>query len=244
MTGDSSGDRAGEEAGGQQPLVVPDDARDLGRDVEALRRERRASDRRSRAGRLLVTGRYRRVGLSTPLIIAILVVVAGFGALMTVLRPSFPEPAGPQPLASPAVAPGGVGGLLPDGPVTTPAGPTTTRALPRPGVLVLVPVPCGCDPLLGGVVDQVLQVTRDVRLLSTGAQDPGGQAVRALRDGASRGLVTAGVDERGVLASAYGARGVTVVLVAPDGVVVDVVVDVRPGQRLDAQVGRLQSRTR
>lgn len=225
------------------PVRAPDDARDLHRDVEALRRERRAHDRRQRLGRLLLTRRWHRYGLSGPLVLAVLVVVGGFGALMTLLRPNFPDRPAARPLASPSVAPGQVGGLLPEGPVTTPAGRTDVRALARPGVLLLVPTPCGCDPLLSGVVNQVLQVNRNVRLLSTGAQDPDGRGVTALRVGPARGLPTSGVDEQGVLTRAYDARGVTALFVAPDGVLVDVVRDVQPGQRLDAQVGRLQSRS-
>ena len=147
------------------------------------------------------------------------------------------------PLAAPSVAPGTVGGLLPDAPLLTPAGATTTRALPRPGALVLAPLPCetGCRQVVGEVVGQLLQATRDVRLLTPGAADPEGRLATELRGGPARGLVTSGVDVQGVLAPAYGAAGVTVVTVAADGVVLDVVRDVLPGRRLDAEVGRLLS---
>lgn len=226
---------------------VPDDARDLLRDVEALRRERRARSRRQRAGRLLLTRRWQRYGLSGPLVLAVLAVVGVFGALMTLLRPSFPAGSGPEPLAAPAVAPGQVGGLLPDTPVLTPVRTTTTRALARPEVLVLVPVPCRCDDVLSGVVDQVRQATRDLRLLSTGSADPAGREVAALKTGPARGLVDSGVDLQGVLHRTYDptpAAGPTVLFVDPDGVVADVVRDVQPGQRLDGPVSRLQNRTR
>lgn len=225
---------------------VPDDARDLAHDVEALRRERRARARRQRAGRLLFTRRWQRYGLSGPLVLAVLVVVGVFGALMTLLRPSFPTGSGPEPLASPAVAPGQVGGLLPEGPVLTPVGTTTTRALARPEVLVLVPVPCRCDEVLSRVVDQVRQATRNIRLLSTGTADPAGREVAALKTGPARGLVDSGVDVQGVVHRAYDptpAAGLTVLVVHPDGVVADVVRDVQPGQRLDGPVTRLQTRT-
>lgn len=221
--------------------AVPDDARDLDRDVQALDRERRSARRRARAGRLLLSRRWGPHGLSGPLVVAVLLLVGGFGAMVTLLRPSFPSQPHSRPLAAPAAAVGQRGGLLPDGPVTTPAGPSTVRALGRPAVLVLVPVPCGCDDVIGQVVDQALQVTRAVRLLSTGAQDPDGAAVSTLRSRPARGIATSGVDERGVLAGTFAASGVTLLFVAPDGVVLDVVRDVRDGRRLDAEVGRLQA---
>lgn len=225
---------------------VPDDARELVRDVEALHRERRAQQRRSRLARLLLTRRWQRYGLSGPLVVAVLIVVGLFGALLTLLRPSFPTEAGAAPLADPTARPGAIGGLLPLGAVTTPAGATRTRDLARPGVLLLVPVPCRCDDVLGPLVDQVRQASRDVRLLSTGAQDPDGRQVTALRGGPARGVTTSGVDEQGVLAAAYDSTpgaGITAVFVNPDGVVADVVRDVAPKQRLDGPVGRLSSRT-
>ena len=215
---------------------APDDARELDRDVAALHRERRALRRAERRTALLTSRR----GLSAALVVGSLALVSIFGALLVVLHPSFPTRSPSRPLADPEEPAGQVGGLLPDGPVLTPAERTTVRALPRPGVLVLVPVPCACDAVLASVVGQAIQVTRAVRLVSTGAQDPTGAQASALRAGPARGLVTSGVDERGVVASAVGARGVTVVLVAGDGVIVDVVRDVQPTQRLDAPLGRLQ----
>ena len=217
--------------------VVPDDARELERDVAALARERRALRRQQRFTELL----RRRRGLSALLVGGVLAVVAVFGALLVVLRPSFPERAPARPLASPTVPAGQVGGLLPDGPVLTPGRRTTVRELARPAVLVLVPIPCGCDEAVSSVVDQALQVTRTVRLLSTGRQDPTGVRVAALRTGPARGLALSGVDEQGVLATSFGSTGLTVLLVGGDGVVVDAVRDVRAGQRLDAALGRLQA---
>lgn len=228
--------------GGLPPgLRVPDDARDLHRDVAALARERRAQRRRRRLGRVLGGGGGRPV--PGRVVVVALAVVSVFAALPVVLHPAFPQPAGSLPLASPAAAPGTVGGLLPEGRITTPAGTTTTRALPRPGALVLVPVPCdeACGASVGAVVGQLLQATRSIRLISPRPLDPVGDVVSGLRAGAARGLAASGVDERAVLAPAYAARGVTVLTLAPDGVVLDVVRDVTGDRRLDAEVGRLLS---
>jgi len=216
---------------------APDDARELDRDVAALHRERRALARAQRRTALLTSRR----GLSAALVVGALALVSIFGALLVVLHPSFPTRSPSRPLADPEEPVGQVGGLLPDGPVLTPATRTTVRGLPRPGVLVLVPVPCDCDAVVASVVGQAIQVTRAVRLLTTGAGDPAGERASALRTGPARGLATSGVDVEGVVASAVGARGVTVVLVAGNGVVVDVVRDVGATQRLDAPLGRLQA---
>ena len=217
-------------------FVVPDDARDLVRDVAALERELRALRRRERWHRRL----GRRRWLSPLLVGGVLAVVAVFAVLPVVLHPRFPERLPAQPLASPAVAPGQVGGLLPDGPVLTPGGPTTVRQLARPGVLVLLPAACGCDAVIASVVDQALQVTRGVRLLTAGPEDPRGARASALRTGPARGLVLGGVDQQGVLSRQLGAAGVTVVLVAGDGVLLEVLRDVRADRRLGAPLSRLQ----
>ena len=230
------------EGQGVPGVQVPDDASALFRDVEALERERRATRRRTRTGRLLGGGRPGRP-VSGRLVVLALAVVAAFATLPVLLHPRFSAPAPAQPLAAPSVAPGTVGGLLPDAALLTPAGTTTTRALPRPGALVLTPVPCetACEQVVGEVVGQLLQATRDVRLLTPGPADPAGRLATQLRGGPARGLITSGVDVQGVLAPAYGAVGVTVVTVAADGVVLDVVRDVAVGRRLDAEVGRLLS---
>lgn len=234
---------------GEEPVLVPDDARALEHDVRALERERRSARRRSTARRLLLS-RPSRLGVPGLLVVLVLACVAGVGSLVVLLHPQFGDRPLPRPLAQPPVPAGQVGGLLPEGPVLTPAGRTTTRALPRPGTLVLVPTPCSCGPAAAWVVDQALQVSRNVRLISDGSQDPSGTAAAALRTGATRGLATSGVDERGVLATYAGPAAqrdpaaVTAVLVGGDGVVVAVVRDVRQGRRLDAEVGRLQSHER
>ena len=95
---------------------------------------------------------------------------------------------------------------------------------------MLAPVPCAdaCEVAVGEVVSQVRQATRSIRIL-TPAADPEGEAADALRVGPARGLATSGVDVDGALAPAYAATGVTVLTVAPDGVVLDVVRDWCPG---------------
>lgn len=237
-------DDSRQDGSGPPAVRVPDDARDLFRDVAALRRERRAARRRGRWARLLGAGSTRPV--PGRLVVVVLVAVAVVASLPVLLRPGTTAPPPARPLASPATPPGQVGGLLPEAGLATPGGPTTTRALPRPGALVLAPVPCEgtCAAVVSEVVSSLRQATRAIRLLTPGPADPQGRAADGLRVGPARGLATSGVDVADVLAPAYAAVGLTVLTTGPDGVVLDVVRDVQPGRRLDAEVGRLLASSR
>lgn len=221
------------------PVVhVPDDARDLQRDVRALYRERRAARRRQRLRGLVLTRRWDRFGLSGPIVIAVLLAVGLYGALPILLRPASDSRRSSSPLATPTVAPGTLGGLLPDGPLLTPGGRTRTQELARPTALVLVPLPCDCEAVLASIVPQVIG-RAGIRVVTQGLADPTGESSRALRSGQGRGQIDAAVDLDGVLARAYAPVGVTLVLVAPDGVVVGVVRDVHADQKLDVDLSAL-----
>lgn len=220
---------------GTPVVTVPDDARDLHRDVRALQRERRAARRRSRARGMLLTRRWDRFGLSGPLVIVILLVVAAYGALPTLLRPSDDRRGGAaEALASPTVAAGTVGGLLPEGRLDTPGGRTTTRDLDRPSALLLVPTPCSCEPVLTELVPRLTSYVREIRVITSGAADPEGTEARSLRSGQGRGQIDAGVDVDDALTAAYAPSGVTLVLVGRDGTVLDVVRDLRARQGIPA----------
>lgn len=219
-------------------VEVPDDASALARDVEALRRERRAQARRDRLRRLAL-GRS-GVGVGAPLVLAVLVAVGMVAALPVLLRPELALDPGPEPLASPTVPPGQVGGLLPDVALRAPQGTLPARSSARPGVLVLVPARCGCDDAVEQAVVQSREFTRNVRLVVDGREDGAVDEAVRLRREPARGLASSATDPAGALATAYGARGLTVVAVAADGVVLDVLRDVRAGQRLEARLSVLQ----
>lgn len=228
------------DASGPARLTVPDDARDLQRDVRALARERRVQRRRARLRGLLLTRRWDRFGLSGPLVVAVLLVVAAYAALPVLLRPATDSRRQAEPLASPTVAPGTVGGLLPDGPLETPGGRTTTRALARPVALLLVPTPCSCEPVLVDAVPALLPFVRSVRIVTSRVADPEGREAESLRTGQGRGQVDAGSDVDDVLTAAYAPVGVTLVLVRGDGVVVGVVRDLQEGQGLGLVLRELE----
>lgn len=219
--------------------VVPDDASSLERDVEALRRERRALARSRRVRRLL-RGRS-GAGLGGPVVAAALLVVALVATLPVLLRPALDADPRARPLAAPSVPPGRVGGLLPDVTLETPVGDLAARDVARPGVLELVPTRCGCDAAVREAVDQAREYTRNIRLVTDGRVAGAAQEADRLRVDVSRGLARSAQDPLGALATAFRARGVTLVLLRADGVVLDVLPDVQPGERLEQRLTVLRA---
>ncbi|MFB4317374.1 hypothetical protein [Actinomadura sp. 21ATH] len=228
-------------------VVVPDDARELDRDVLAYHREERRRRRRERTRRVLRPfGRY---GVAVPIIAGALLVALVSGALMTVFGP---RPA-PRPTAAllaphPSAGPGRVGGYLPDGTVVRLGKERTTMPLRemRPAVIGIVPAGCRCE----AVVDDLAGDAKANQLNFWLAADrrgaspaPAEDALRDLRTLA--GTVHAGTplvvdDAKGVLASTYGTGALTAVLVQPDGVVAHVVSEPRPGRELTDKIRSLR----
>jgi hypothetical protein len=128
-------------------LVVPDDASALTADVRALRRERRALARRSRLGRLFLTRRGRQYGVSGPIVVGVVVLVAAFASLMLLFQPRRTTTR-PVPLATGVRGVGQEGGLLPDVPVHRADGHVGPVRDYRPAVVALLPASCGCDARL------------------------------------------------------------------------------------------------
>ncbi|MCW2608607.1 MAG: hypothetical protein JWO60_3300, partial [Frankiales bacterium] len=198
----------------------------------------RALARRARLRRW-ATGRS-GAGVGAPLVAAVLLSVGLVALLPVVLRPDLADDPGPRPLASTTASPGAVGGLLPDVGLTSPAGPLRARDTGRPGVVVLVPARCGCDPAVDEAVSQSREYTRNVRLVADGREPGAGDEADRLRREVARGLALSATDPGGALAGAYAAQGVTVLVLGADGVVQDVLRDVRPGQRLEARLSVLR----
>jgi hypothetical protein len=144
---DDEDDRAGGESWIDH-VVIPDDISALDAEVRALRRERRARARRDRLRRL-VSPR----GVVGPLVIVVLLVVAGFASLLVLFQPRRPT-ASPAPLASPGV---GSGDRLPDLTVTQEDGTSKRLRAFGPAVLALAPVQCGCDAALRDVGSTVVR---------------------------------------------------------------------------------------
>lgn len=239
-------------------MRVPDDASALEADRQAWVDEQRARRRRHRLRRLVLTRRWERFGLSGPLVVIALVLTAGVGALASVFvpRPRTPPPAaaplapaarvevppaGAVPVATATVERAGdrLGRRLPDAALAGDVAPLRADDL-RPAVVVLVPPGCACT----ASVDVLYAQAREFRL-TTWLVGPGGpgadgtaatrRALDALDTAAAAGGARWAVDTEAVLSRAFAARGLTVALVRPDGVLAVLLRDLpRDGRGLPA----------
>lgn len=214
-------------------VVVPDDARELERDVQAYRRELRQQRRQARWLRL--SRPLRRRGLVMPLAVIFVLLVTLSTTLIIVLSPRATDRPAPAALAeAPTASPGDVGGLLPDVELAVDGDPRAARTL-RPAVIALVPRDCGCGQAADELYRQARALSLRVYFVASG------RPASELRDlgGSGRGLAVLVQDRTGALASAYDASGLTAVLVRRDGVVTDVVRDPEPGMRLEPKLAPL-----
>lgn len=220
---------------------VPDDARELALDVRAYRREQAASRRRAVLDRVVRTRRWRRYGLSGPLVTIILVIVAIFGGLLALAVPGGERSSAPQrPLEVRPPAPvGSVGGLLTDRRVSVRGEERRVREL-RPAVLALLPAPCACGPLVDELSGQAAEFGVRLVLVVAG---PRSDELPDLVAAARHGPVLPAYDASGQLAQDYDARGPTLVLVRDDGRVTAVERDARTGRRWEPALRRLVSGT-
>lgn len=209
----------------EQIIVAPDDARELDRDVEAWRREQRWARRRRLFERLLPSSRRRgRRLVPIPLITLGLICVGLVGATVTMLTTRAPVPAPPPvalELATPSVAAGSPGGLLPLDTLAVSDGNTSSRDL-RPGVVVIVGPSCGCADAISRVGRQAATSALPVYLVG-----PTGRAgdLQKLADRAGWIDVHAVSDVGGALVTTYQGDGLTVIPVHADGVTEPAVFD-------------------
>jgi hypothetical protein len=124
-------------------IVIPDDLRELDAEVRALHRERRAQARTAGLRRLFLTRRWRQYGISGPIVIGVLLVVAGMASLM-LMFPARRPVAKPVPLATGVRASGQEGGLVPDVNIRRADGAVGPLRDYRPAVVALLPAACDC----------------------------------------------------------------------------------------------------
>ncbi|MEO3826857.1 hypothetical protein [Actinomadura sp. B10D3] len=237
-------------------VVVPDDARELERDVVAYRREERRRRRRERTRRLVRP--FTRFGVAIPIIAGALLVALLSGVLMTAFGPRpAPRPTGAQLAPRPSASPGEVGGLLPDRQVDLVAGDHTPKRLIdlRPGVIAIAPPGYRCENLVAELAGRTQASTLNFYLVAdprpAGDRDPVPlKELKACAGTAHNGTPQILDDRDGVLAGSYspapgtpGPTGssLTAVFVQPDGVVTEVVHAPRPGPELTAKVESLRT---
>ena len=201
--------------GGLPPvdIEIPDDARELDREVLAFHREQRARRRRARWGRVL--GPLRGHGAILPLIAGCVALSMVAGTLLSVISispasaPVLSHSAGPAP--KPASSPPAEGRSLPlDGTVVVSGKTASVRTLVR-AVLALVPAHCRCDTALRQLAAQAAQARVRVYFVV-----PANADVTQLARTDGQGTAVAVKDAQNVLGSAYHPAGLTAVLVRAD----------------------------
>lgn len=198
-------------------IVVPDDARELDRDVLAYHRELRAGRRRRRLLRFL--GPLRGGGPGgraaiIPLIAACLAISLVGGALLSITTTSpaaAPTLTGPQASAQPAVSSQALT-ELPAGTLQVAGHAVPVRSLVTSAIAIL-PADCGCGPALGRLAAQAVAARVRLYFSGTGAAIP---QLPALAARYGDGAAVAAADQDGVLSGAYHPAGLTVLLVFRD----------------------------
>ena len=221
-------------------IEVPDDARELDRDVQAYRREMRARRRRER--RMRLHGPLTRDGVVLPLLASCLVLALIAGTLLTVFtagpngegdlprQPRSPNAAASRPLSSSrsgspaASANSGAGGLsdsptaaaskqLPDEPIVSGGQRVLLTSLVNRESLViaLLPAKCACLASVQRLADQVRQAGLRMYLVSAKGQL---STVQPLQRKVKAILAE---DVSGALYHDYAPHGLTALLVQPGG---------------------------
>ena len=210
-------------------IEIPDDARELDRDVLAYHRELRAGRRRRLTRRLRAA--LTRDGMALPLLASCLAFILLAGSTLTlfgtgrVLR----GPTRPTASASPP-GPGTaqISALLPDTTAQVDGKPVQLRTL-VPLVLALVPSGCRCATALRLLSDQAAAARIPIYLVGTDDWMPEVKALAAQNARDSAHVVD---DAKDVLGSAYHRAGLTAVLVYGDSSISMIVRHVGPGVQL------------
>ena len=198
-------------------IVIPDDARELDRDVLAYRREMRARRRRQRRRRLLrpFNGPGGGPAAIVPLLALCLAIALVGGSLLAVLTTG---PVEQDPTLTPSATPHATGSAAPL--TTLPAGSVRVDGKTSEPVrslvssaIVLVPDNCGCGQSLIRVAGQAHAAGARVYFVGSGV--PSAQLMAETAEYGGPHAVAAD-DANGVLTAAYRPAGLTVLLVFSD----------------------------
>jgi hypothetical protein len=197
-------------------IEIPDDARELDRDVQAYYREQRALRRQQRRSRF--RGFLAKDGIVLPLLACCLILALITGTLLTVFTAASDQ--GFPPLSGvagrtggPAKATAGPSIVLPDAEVQVGGQQIRLRDLSR-AMLVLVPPTCGCTTAVAQLAKFAATARATAYLVSPTSQR---QAASRLASQVSRQRgtsITLAVDSANALGPYE--NGLTAVLVGPD----------------------------
>lgn len=226
----------GRDDGGLPPvnIIIPDDARELDRDVLAYRRELRARRRRELLKRLLRPLRGlgpNGHGTVLPLVATVVALSMLAGAMLSVVAIS---PASAPTVTGPALSgPGSTGasgaragaanspspGPLPVGLTVLPAGAVTIGGQEMPvrglvsAALALIPANCGCGSALLRLASQAAAARVGVYFVGEGAAI---SQVPTLTARYGKDIAVSAADPGSVLSAAFRPVGLTVLLVYSD----------------------------
>jgi hypothetical protein len=196
-------------------VVIPDDARELDRDLLAYRREMRAQRRRQRLAWLVrPINRSGGPAAIVPLIAACLALSLVGGALLSVVTMS---PASAPTIGSPSAQPSVSTSptTLPASSVEEPGGrPVPVRSLVT-SAIALVPAQCGCGSSLGRLAGQAEAAGVSLYFVGTGEEDVTQVSMLAAQD--TDGVATPMTDLGGVLGARYRPTSLTVLLIFRNG---------------------------
>jgi len=224
-------------------IEIPDDARELDRDVQAYHRELRALRRQRRLRRL--AGPIARDGMVLPLLASCLALTLLAGTLLTMFttrRADAPvtqtqTPTTPQS-ASPGV--GQVGGPLPASTVQADGKPVHLSTV-RTAMLALVPAGCHCAATAKEISIQASADSVVVYLIAVGR--PVSEVKAMAPAHATAAAIHVASDTHGALTSAYHPSGLTVVLVDRVGSVRSVQKNIGPAAQLGGSLSMLGQST-
>ena len=217
----------GRDDGGLPPvnIVIPDDARDLDRDVLAYRRELRAKRRRQRIMRLFGPLRRRGVGGQAailPLIatcVALSMLAGAMLSVMTIGPAKAPTLSKPQGTTSPASGTPSALASTPPGLTELPAGDVRIDNGAEPvrnlvsSALALIPAGCDCGPALASLADQATAAQVSLYFVASGSAMP---QLADLTAQYGEGAALSAYDTDNLLGAAYHPAALTVLLVYSD----------------------------
>jgi hypothetical protein len=219
-------------------IVVPDDARDLDRDVQAYYRELRAQRRRRRWASLHKP--LTRDGVLLPLLAGCLILALLTGTLLTLFAAGQADKVKP-PNGHPAAGSAGKASVvhrLPNVFMINPTGQTLALQTVTSSVVTLVPARCQCALTLQELVSQAHQAQVQLYMVGSGETSLNG-LIKLAVDQANENPSLIGYTRTNVLAAKYRSAGVTAILVNSDGSVIGVERNLGPGVLLVAKFREL-----
>ncbi|GAA4634343.1 hypothetical protein GCM10023196_075490 [Actinoallomurus vinaceus] len=222
-------------------IVVPDDARELDRDVIAYHREQRQRRRRERWRRLARP--FTRYGIAAPFIASAVLVALISGVLMTVVSPRPTDHAiQVPPTGVVRHRPGDTGGALPPGNLIVNGQRMPVDTLINvAGLVLIVPRDCHCDATVTHLAQQAVGQGFQTWMIADGRSGRDADDVRRLADTVPRGDAIPAEDPGRLLSTTYRAAGLTAILVRPDRIVRDVIRGIQPDRDLTPDLRTLRT---